>query len=296
MRRHLLAAGALLALLYVAGPAPAVHAADAWTAGPAAGGTRPAEGGRPYFYLQGAPGTVFEDKLSILNPDRTPRTVTLRAEDAEGAWIALASRTVRVPARTRADVPFTVTVPATAQPGDHPGTLVASAADGREQRTEVRLRVSGPTLAALSVEDVRIEDGLIRYALVNRGNTTLTPRVAVRADGTLGGELLRREPREMKELPPGRRAELAEIWTDTPALDRARARLTVTAGPGVREEATATATFVEWGPALGLGGGAAALLAAGGLGIVRHRKRAAQESLGSQGSLESLESLEEESG
>ncbi|MFJ2742574.1 hypothetical protein ACIO3O_23240 [Streptomyces sp. NPDC087440] len=282
MRRHVLGVPLLLGLLYVTGPAPAVHAADAWTAGPAAGGgTRPDSNGRPYFYLQGAPGTVFEDTLSIVNPERTPRTVTLRTVGARGAWIALASRQVRVPARTRADVPFTVTVPATAQPGDHPGTLVA-AADGREQRTEVRLRVSGPTLAALSVEDVRIEDGLIRYALVNRGNTTLTPRVAVRADGTLGGELLRREPREMQDLAPGRRAELAEIWTDTPALDRARARLTVTADPGVREEATATATFVEWGPGLGLGGGVAALLAAGGLGIVRHRKRAAQETCAAQ--------------
>ncbi|GAA3489114.1 hypothetical protein [Streptomyces cremeus] len=278
MRRHVLAAGALLGLLYATGPAPAVHAADAWTATPAAGGgSRPGSGGRPYFYLQGAPGTVFEDRLSVVNPGRAPLTVTLRARDAEGTWIALASRQVRVPPRTRADVPFTVTVPAAAQPGDHPGALVASSADGREQRTEVRLRVSGPTLAALSVEDVRIEDGLIRYALVNRGNTTLTPRVAVAADGALGGELLRRGAREMRDLPPGHRVELAEVWTDTPALDRARARLTVTAGPGVREEATATATFVTWGPALGLGGGAAALLAAGGPLVVRHRKRAAQE-------------------
>ncbi|MCX5200795.1 hypothetical protein OG897_04860 [Streptomyces sp. NBC_00237] len=263
----------LFGMVYVAGPAPAAHAADAWTAGPAAGGgTGPGKGGRPYFYLQGAPGTVFEDKLSLTNPGRTPRTVRLRAEDAEGAWIALAAKEVTVPPRTRADVPFTVTVPAAAQPGDHPGAVVASSTDGREQRAEVRLRVSGPTLAALSVEDVRIEDGLIRYALVNRGNTTLTPYVSVRVDGALGGELLRRDAREMKELAPGRRAELAEVWTETPALDRARARLTVTAGPGIREEGSAAATFVAWGPALGIGGGTAALIAAGALGIVRHRR------------------------
>ncbi|MEU8889532.1 hypothetical protein [Streptomyces sp. NPDC048442] len=267
----------LLGLLYVAGPAPTALAADAWTAGPASsGGTRPDSEGRPYFYLQGAPGTVFEDKLSVTNPGREARTVSLRAEDAEGAWIALASVEVKVPARTRADVPFTVTVPAGAQPGDHPGAIVASAPDGREQRTAVQLRVSGPTLAALSVEDVQIGAGVIRYALVNRGNTTLAPHVAVHAEG-LFGELLRRPPHPVSALAPGRRTEHAEPWTDTPALDRATARLTVTADGGVHEEATATATFVTWGPALG---GGAVLLAVGAgpaLWTVRRRRSAHDE-------------------
>ncbi|MFJ6697442.1 hypothetical protein ACIQM4_15405 [Streptomyces sp. NPDC091272] len=280
---------ATLGLLYAAGPpassadrAPAAASppAGAWTAGPAAGGgSRPGasdSGGRPYFYLQGAPGTVFEDKLSVTNPARAARTVQLRAESGEraaGAWIVLARSEVKVPPRTRADVPFTVTVPAGATPGDHPGAVVASSADGREQRTAVRLKVSGPTLAALSVEEVRIDDGVIRYALVNRGNTTLSPHVAVRAQG-LFGELLRREAHPVGALAPGRRTEHAEPWPDTPALDRAEARLTVTAQGGVREEGAATATFVTWGPALG--GGTLALATGAGavLWTVRRRRNA----------------------
>jgi hypothetical protein len=279
-RRLRTTAGLLgLLLLYGAGPAPAAPAAEApaaepWTAGPASGGgTRPDRDGRPYFYLQGAPGTVFADKLSVTNPGREPRTVQLRTEDAEGAWIALAATKVKVPPRTRADVPFTVTVPAGAPPGDHPGAIVASATDGREQRTPVQLRVSGPTLAALSVEDLKIDGGGISYALVNRGNTTLAPRVAVRAEGVLG-ELLHRPEHPVRELAPGRRIELTEPWPDgdAPALDRADARITVTAAGGLREEAAATAHFVAWGPVLG--GGAALLLAAAGgaLWIVRRRR------------------------
>lgn len=253
---------------------PAALAADSWTAGPASGGgTRPVGDGRPYFYLQGAPGTVFADKLSVTNPGREPRTVQLRTEDAEGAWIALAAAQVKVPPRTRADVPFTVTVPAGASPGDHPGVIVASSPDGREQRTPVQLRVSGPTLAALSVEDVKIGAAGIGYALVNRGNTTLAPRVAVRAEGVFG-ELLHRKAHSVRELAPGRRIELTEPWPDdeAPALDRADARITVTAGGGIREEAAATAHFVARGPVLG--GGVALLLAGAGgaLWIVRRRR------------------------
>ncbi|MGW7413893.1 COG1470 family protein [Streptomyces sp. NPDC054863] len=273
----LYAAGPAPAAMAAAAPAVAAPAADAWTAGPASGGgTRPDSGGRPYFYLQGAPGTVFEDKLSVTNPGREPRTVSLRAEDAEGAWIALAAAEVKVPPRTRADVPFTVTVPAGAQPGDHPGAIVASAPDGRAQRTAVQLRVSGPTLAALSVEDVRIGDGVIRYALVNRGNTTLVPHVAVRAEG-LFGELLRRAPHPVGALAPGRRTEHAEPWPDTPALDRTAARLTVTADGGIREEGAATKTFVTWVPVLG--GGAVLLTAVAGAALwtVRRRRSAHDE-------------------
>ncbi|KOG91713.1 hypothetical protein ADK38_01645, partial [Streptomyces varsoviensis] len=97
--------------------------------------------GRPYFYLEGAPGTVLTDKISITNPGARPRTVRLRGTDADGAesrggagdagaWLSLASKTVEVPPHTRADVPFTVTVPADAVPGDHPGAIVVSG-DGR---------------------------------------------------------------------------------------------------------------------------------------------------------------------
>ncbi|MFI5809151.1 hypothetical protein [Streptomyces sp. NPDC051561] len=291
MRVRLRSAAALLGclLLYAAGPAPAASAEDAWTAGPASGsgtprrppqsvraGEAPPAGDlRPYFYLQGAPGTVFTDKLSVTNPGREVRTVQLRTEDTEGAWIALAAAEVKVPARTRADVPFTVTVPAGAQPGDHPGMIVASTADGREQRTPVQLRVSGPTLSALSVEDVRIDGDGIRYALVNRGNTTLTPRVTVRADGVFG-ELLRRTAHSVRPLAPGRRAELTEPWTDPPVLDRADARLTVTAGGGIHEEAAAAAAFVPWGPVLG--GGAVVLVAgAGGVLWAVRRRRGGEE-------------------
>lgn len=191
-------------------------------------------------------------------------------------WLALASAEVRIPPRTRADVPFAVTVPAGAAPGDHPAALVASGG-GREAGVRVQVRVAGPVLPALTVEDVRVDKGrsLIRYALVNRGNTTLDPSLAVYADGVFG-QPLRRPARPLPvELLPGQRVELTEPWRHPPALDRVEVRLTVTAAGAARSEATASAVFVPWGPVAGAGCVAAG--AGTALWIRRRRRRADPE-------------------
>ncbi|MEV1022399.1 hypothetical protein [Streptomyces sp. NPDC050264] len=272
---------ALLAALTATTPAAA--APPHWTIAPSAGGgSRPAaQDGRPYIYAEGAPGSVLEDKVAVTNPSAEPLTVAVRGAGAPdvrtkakgpGAWLTFATRSVKIPARTRAEIPFTVTVPAGATPGDHPGAIVASGG-GRTSGISVHLRVSGPTLSALTVEHVRVEGGdRIAYEVVNRGNTTLTPRLAVRADGLFGG-VLDKGPRTLPvELPPGRRVRLTEPWHGAPALDAVDVKVTVTAGGGAGDSATATARFVPWGPL----GGALAVLAGGAFAAyasVRRRRR-----------------------
>lgn len=285
------------AALLLAAAAPA-HAdgggSPAWSVAPSTGsGTRPAKDGRPAFYAEGAPGTVLQDTVAVTNPGPKPRTVSLRGADAgadagadhgkdTGAWIRFAQRRVKVPPRTRAEVPFTVAVPEDAVPGDHPGAIVASGG-GRTVGVRLHLRVGGPTLPALTVERVRIDQGAgrITYDLVNRGNTVLKPKLAVHADGVFG-TLLDRPARPLPvELLPGRRVSLSEPWPDIPALDAADVRLTATATtPGgtrtrARDTATASARFVPWGA---VAGGAAALLAVAGgaLHLVRGRRRDAR--------------------
>ncbi|GAA3484139.1 hypothetical protein [Streptomyces yanii] len=269
-------------------PAPAADrsAAD-WTAQPAAGaGSRSGEdGGRPYFYLEGLPGTVLQDRLSVTNPGTAPVTVRLRGADAynsaggdfavrgkdsagTGAWLRLAADRVTVPARTRAEVPFSVTVPADASPGDHPGAIVAEHS-GRSVGIRVHLRVSGPTLTALTLEDVSVSGRTIHYTLVNRGNVALAPRLAVSADGVFG-TLLRREARNLPvDLLPGQRVKLTEPWRNAPALDSATVRLRVTAAGGAHSEATARAVFVPWAPVAG----GALVLAAAAAGAYAYRLR-----------------------
>ncbi|MFI0239646.1 hypothetical protein [Streptomyces sp. NPDC016845] len=257
--------GAAATLLAALTTIPVAAGPSHWTLTASAG----PQNTRPYIYAEGAPGTVLEDEVAVTNPTTSPLRVTLRGT---GAWITLADRDIRVPPRTRAEIPFTVTVPRGATPGDRPGTIVADAGD-RTSRVRVHLRVGGPTLAALTVEHVRVVDGhRITYDVVNRGNTTLTPRLAVTADGLLGN-VLDKAPRTLPlELPPGRRAALTEPWPDAPAFDAVDVKVTVTAGGGARDSATATARFVPWGPLAG----ALALLAAVGSaarGLVRRRHR-----------------------
>ncbi|MDI3409152.1 COG1470 family protein [Streptomyces cavernicola] len=269
-------------------PGASSYAADGdWALAPVASG---GGGSRPYFYLEGAPGAVLQDTVTVTNPGDSARTVRLRGADAGneadgsfeieadgksrdgGAWIRLAERKVTVPPRTRAEVPFTVTVPEGAAPGDHPAAIVASGA-GRSAGVRLHLRVGGPTLSALTVERVRLADDgrLISYDLVNRGNTVLAPRLAVRADG-LFGTALDRAPRTLPvELQPGRRVTLTEPWPDAPGLDSVDVRLTVTAAGGARDTGLASATFVPWGALTGVVGGLLAVAAGGRL--VRGRLR-----------------------
>lgn len=261
-------------------------AGPAWTAQPAGSGSGRDEA-RPYFYLEGLPGSVLEDRLSVTNPGSEPVTVRLRGADAyntgdggfavrgatgstgTGAWLRTASAEVTVPGRTRADVPVSFTVPQDALPGDHPGAIVAESG-GRSVGVRVQLRVGGPTLAALTVEDVTVGGGTIHYTLVNRGNAVLVPRLSVSADGVFG-TLLRRDARTLPvELLPGQRVRLTEPWRDAPALDSVTVRLRVTAAGGAHGEATASAAFVPWAP---VAGGALLLLgaAAGVYGLRRRR-------------------------
>ncbi|WP_426364203.1 hypothetical protein [Streptomyces sp. E-08] len=253
------AAAALLGAVAAAPPA-----ARDWTAAPAAG--------RPYAYLEGPAGSVLQDTLSVTNPGTAPLTVRL---SGQGAPVSFAAPTVTVPARTRADVPFAVTVTADTPPGEHRGTVRAAAA-GREVRVDLRLRVSGPHLAALTVEDVHVDaaTGAVRYTLVNRGTTVLAPRLAVRAEGLLGTVLDRPERALPLTLRPGERATGTEPWPDPPALDSVTVRLTATAPGAAPATARAEAAFAS-GPAL-TGTAGLLLAAAGGAGYAARRRSASR--------------------
>jgi len=255
----------LLTLLAPLAAAPAAHAVagdDGWSAAPAGEA-------RPSFYAEGGPGTVLEDTVSLTNRGRTPVDVSLRAEGAE---VTFADARLRLPPRTRTEVPFTVTVPA----HDATARLVARDSEGTTRRVAVHLRASVPTVAALTVEHVSVHADRITYELVNRGTTALAPRLAVHADGLLG-PLLDRAPRALPvALAPGSRTELSEPW-DGPALDSVEVRLTVTAAGGARDEVRVSAGVGPWGA---VAGGAGAVAAAGGalfvvrlLPAVRRRRR-----------------------
>ncbi|MFI9582179.1 WxL protein peptidoglycan domain-containing protein [Streptomyces sp. NPDC052236] len=287
MRKFCLTLLPVLAALLLSAVPPA-HAADNgnWSVYPSSAEL----GNRPYFYLSADPGTTLTDQVTVTNKTAAPLTFRLYAADAYnterdggfavrtqrekqrgvGAWARPERDRVTVPARSSVTVPYTLTVPEGAEPGDHPGALVAlderiapssgSVAVSVQQAVGARvyLRVNGPTVPALSVEDVRLTHAkplvpgtgesstLISYTLHNRGNVTLSPKVALKAEGLFGRDLLNRNLKKIpSELLPRQKIRLTERWAGAPQLEWGDIRLTASAR-GVRESAGASFFALPW--------------------------------------------------
>ncbi|MET9500663.1 DUF916 domain-containing protein [Streptomyces sp. NPDC006622] len=275
----------LLSVLFAAAPA---RAADngSWSVQPVSS----AVAARPYFYVSADRGQTVRDQVVVVNRTDAPLTFRLYAADAYntardggfavrtpgermrgvGAWAKPAKDRVTVPGGKSVTVPFTIRVPADAEPGDHPGAIVAL--DERVENTggkvalgvrravgaRVYLQVSGPRLPALAVEDVRLgydrplvpglgdSTATISYTLRNTGNVTLDPKVELRARGLFGRTLLARDLSAVPaELLPGQRVRLTEPWRNAPQLDWGDVTLTASARDA-RESASTSFLALPW--------------------------------------------------
>ncbi|HJQ48868.1 MAG TPA: DUF916 domain-containing protein [Amycolatopsis sp.] len=169
-------------------------------------GVRPATAQAPdqrnAFTYSATPGVRITDYLAVSNVGESPVDLRIYASDAFntpeggfdllaatrkpldlGLWAVPVKDSVSVPARSIAIVPFTITVPANATPGDHAGGIVASLATEQtqangqkvavEQRVGARiyLRISGDLHPALSVTDLSVD---YHGSLLGRGEATMS--------------------------------------------------------------------------------------------------------------------------
>ena len=200
-------------------------------------------GERAAFEYTLDPGAVVTDVVAISNYTEQPLTLDVYASDVVrntsggfdllpatdepidlGAWVDLGDPTVTIPARSRIDVPFRITVPANATPGDHAGGIVASmtapAGTGEGQVSvdrrvgaRIYLRVTGTLDPALSVDDVHAGfSGLplgqpgtvtVDYTVHNDGNLRLIGRPTVRVAGPFGLGKRHQTGDQLPELLPG---------------------------------------------------------------------------------------------
>ncbi|WP_454042401.1 WxL protein peptidoglycan domain-containing protein [Cellulosimicrobium sp. Marseille-Q8652] len=232
--RRLLAvlAAPVLTLVLLVTPA-GVAAADVAPAPPESAttvqwGFRPADTAqgtdRPNFAYSLAPGGSVQDAIVVTNHGDEPLTLGVYAADgfltddgtldllptgeestALGSWIVLTQPEIVVPSQESVEVPFTLTVPQDATPGDYAAgvvsSLVVAADDGvttdRRLGSRVHLRVQGDLAPALAVDDVHLEyDGTLgpfaagtatlRFTVRNEGNTRVAPATSVRVTGPFG--------------------------------------------------------------------------------------------------------------
>ena len=171
------------------------------------------------------PGGQLQDGLVVVNHGTTPLHLAVYAADGfttdagqldlvtkdakstgVGAWVHADRPDVTVRPGESVEVPFTVTLPADATPGDYMGGIVTSLtqadeADGidvdRRLAVRIRLRVGGELKPSLSVEDLHVHysgtpnpfgkgDATVTYTIHNTGNAILAARQAASVSGPFG--------------------------------------------------------------------------------------------------------------
>jgi len=248
----LLAAASLLSAL---GTLPAAATDDAplpgttWTVEPA---TADGPDGRVSHRIDAEPGQTVADHVAVTNYSPHPATFELYASDGlvtadgqfdllpsgttpvdSGAWVSVGEggvpaaegstpMRVEVAPEATVTVPFTLTVPADATPGDHPAGIVAALVPvaGEQQvsfdaRVGVRLhlRVAGDVLPTLAVTDVQagyspswnpFAPGSVEveYTVTNEGNVRLGAGITADAAGPFGWASTSAEGVAQRELLP----------------------------------------------------------------------------------------------
>jgi hypothetical protein len=207
---------------------------------------------RSYFSYEMGVGGIYTDKAAVLNYGTVALNLSIFAADLgnadngaiavglqgqpqndAGKWITLpaSNLVLRVPARTSAGpgeviVPFRITVPHSASPGDHGAAIVAVLTTigknpkGQNVRLDQRvasriyLRVNGPLHPRLAIENLTVKykqslnplkggTATVSYTVHNVGNIRLAAKQAVSVTGMFGTKSKVVTPDDVQLLFPG---------------------------------------------------------------------------------------------
>ncbi|MEV7992601.1 DUF916 domain-containing protein [Streptomyces sp. NPDC086077] len=220
------AALVLLAALTLVGlqarPASAADGDVTWTVRTAANGY--GDDRSSYSYTVN-PGGKVEDAMVVANRSKTPLRLALYAADgyttdtgeldlvtkdkksvAVGAWVHSERDSVVIKPGRTAEIPFTLTVPDNATPGDYVGGILTSLTQSDDTRginvdrrlgIRVKLRVSGKLDPKLAIEDLQVDyagtsnpfgtgEATVTYTIRNAGNALLSARQSVSVESPFG--------------------------------------------------------------------------------------------------------------
>lgn len=243
----LVATGALLTigLTVGTGAVQAMSASAAESDGIA--GAPSADGGvdqsRSRYSYQMDPGQAVSDEYLVQNTGTTTQSVTVYATDAfntddgvfslldggvspvdVGRWVTFASGADQITATLEPGaskvIPFTVTTPADARPGDHAGGIIASALSpsgqiSLDRRVAIRLyvRVKGELQAGLTISSIASSYQAelnpfsgkteLHVTLNNTGNVALGATTVSRVRGIFGIPISGTSREEIPEMLPG---------------------------------------------------------------------------------------------
>lgn len=201
-------------------------------------------GGRPFLSYTLAPGASVNDSVTLWNYSNVELQFRVYATDAFnteiggfdlltgdkkpvdlGAWVRMSFETVAVPPLSKLDIPFTLTLPTDARPGDHAAAILASSmGEGTDEQgklvtvdrrtgSRMYLRVAGPESPALTVDSIYSVYHAspnpfggsvdVTYTIRNTGNIRLAARQTVSLKSPLGNVMKQAKPEDVPELLPG---------------------------------------------------------------------------------------------
>ena len=235
--------------------APAATAdGPSWSVGPVNGSDGAV---RPNFNYSVDPGTVITDSITVRNDGGADLTVDIYPADAfttregnidvlttgsesvdAGTWVSLTATSLTLVPGQETVVPFTVTIPADASPGDHPAGIVTSLRTedstaqvqlDRRLGSRMQIRVSGELVPAAEVSKPVITfsggwnplaEGFVTvdYSLTNAGNTRITALANVTLSGPFGLAEVTTAERQLNEILPGSTIDVTEEVDGVAAL------------------------------------------------------------------------------
>ncbi|SDY58811.1 WxL protein peptidoglycan domain-containing protein [Herbiconiux ginsengi] len=220
-----LAATAAVALGALLLPAMPAHAADGDADWAVRTATTDQGTDRTSYTFALDPGAAVDDTLVVTNHGTTPLDLGVYAADgyttdsgqfdvvvggaestAIGAWVHTANPTVHLEPGATADVPFTLTIPQNATPGDYAGAIVTSLTQADDEQginvdrrlgIKISLRIGGDLAPALAIENMHVDydggwlpfaagDAVIGYTLHNTGNAVVSAQQAAGVTGPFG--------------------------------------------------------------------------------------------------------------
>jgi hypothetical protein len=245
-------------------------------------GARPADNAqgasRPHFSYTLAPGAHLEDAWIVLNHGDKPLTLDVYAADGlvtpdgqlnvanrdvapvdVGSWVDVDADHVTIPPGKSAEIPFTITIPSDATPGDHTGGIVSSltgtdpAAVTVERRLGARIyvRVDGELRPALRIERLTASHAgstdlfpqgplTVSFTVTNSGNTRMAGAAAVRLRGPFGLASRVVPLDDLPELLPGSSYDVSATVPDVPATVRLSVTAVVTPTSASADEESGT--------------------------------------------------------
>ena len=265
--------GALLTILVLAVcsltlPAPTAHAEDTVGISISPVDQKGATTGRTRFSYKADPGQVVSDQVKVSNVGTTTLEVTVFAADAynddngdfalkptaeksvgAAAWTAFSGKPQVKLTLARGEskvVPFTVTIPKDATPGDHTAGVLASATTPGQVAVERRIadrmyvRVSGKLQPALTISSfgathhsgVNPLAGSITVAatITNTGNVALEGVTTLTATTWFGLSVGQLSRKELREILPGNTVTVNLEIAGVPQVGFANVKLLLQSG------------------------------------------------------------------